>query len=65
MQRAQIKPGESVPNASIDDQEVATAKSQKGKEQKGGRKASLTIEHIDIIKDDFWHHRPWLLPHPS
>lgn len=25
------------------------------------RKAQVVVEHVDIIKDDFWQRRPWLL----
>lgn len=24
-------------------------------------KARITVQHVDIIKDEFWHRRPWLL----
>jgi tRNA(His) guanylyltransferase len=24
-------------------------------------KARITVQHVDIIKDEFWERRPWLL----
>lgn len=32
-----------------------------GKEGKKRRKAGIAIEHVDVIKDDFWGERPWIL----
>ncbi|TDZ40218.1 tRNA(His) guanylyltransferase [Colletotrichum spinosum] len=40
---------------------VQQSKSQAEKEKKKRRKACVVIEHLDIIKDDFWDRRPWLL----
>ncbi|KAH9230002.1 hypothetical protein K456DRAFT_526000 [Colletotrichum gloeosporioides 23] len=37
------------------------SKSQAEKEKKKRNKARVVIEHLDIIKDDFWDRRPWLL----
>jgi tRNA(His) guanylyltransferase len=31
------------------------------KQRKAKTKAGIAIEHIDIIKDDFWNSRPWIL----
>ena len=31
------------------------------KEQRRRAKANFTVQHVDIIKDDFWDGRPWLL----
>ena len=31
------------------------------KERKTRAKASIAIEHVDIIKDEFWELRPWIL----
>ncbi|KAL0935233.1 tRNA guanylyltransferase, partial [Colletotrichum truncatum] len=36
-------------------------KSQAEKEKKKRAKARVVIEHLDIIKDEFWDRRPWLL----
>lgn len=40
---------------------VQQSKSQAEKDKKRRQKAPIVIEHLDIIKDDFWDRRPWLL----
>ncbi|KAF5610289.1 tRNA(His) guanylyltransferase [Fusarium subglutinans] len=40
---------------------VEQSKSQKKKDKKSRNKARVVVEHMDIIKDDFWNQRPWLL----
>lgn len=40
---------------------VQQSKTQAEKEKKLRNKAQVTIHHLDIIKDDFWDSRPWLL----
>jgi tRNA(His) guanylyltransferase len=40
---------------------VQQSKSQKEKDKKSRAKARVVVEHLDIIKDDFWDRRPWLL----
>ena len=40
---------------------VSQSKSQAEKDKKNRAKARIVIEHLDIIKDDFWDRRPWLL----
>ncbi|MCJ1297275.1 tRNA-His guanylyltransferase [Hypocenomyce scalaris] len=37
------------------------SKSQRVKEQKRRVKANFAVKHLDIISDDFWDDRPWLL----
>ncbi|KAL7272281.1 tRNA-His guanylyltransferase [Rhizina undulata] len=37
------------------------SKSQVIMEAKRIRKARVVVEHVDIIKDDFWNERPWIL----
>lgn len=37
------------------------SKSQSEKEKKKRAKAKVVTEHLDIIKDDFWERRPWIL----
>ncbi|KAH8596579.1 tRNAHis guanylyltransferase-like protein Thg1 [Bisporella sp. PMI_857] len=37
------------------------SKTQEEKEKKLRRKARVTVQHLDIIKDEFWDRRPWLL----
>lgn len=34
---------------------------QKDKERKKRSRAQILIEHVDIIKDEFWERRPWIL----
>ncbi|KAF5024173.1 hypothetical protein F66182_3762 [Fusarium sp. NRRL 66182] len=40
---------------------VQQSKSQTEKDKKSRAKARVVVEHLDIIKDDFWDRRPWLL----
>lgn len=42
-------------------EESELSKTQKDKERKRRVKASIKTEHTDIIKDEFWDQRPWLL----
>lgn len=42
-------------------QPVAQSKTQAEKDKKKRQKARVLVEHLDIIKDDFWDRRPWLL----
>ncbi|KAH6148141.1 hypothetical protein HBI68_192890 [Parastagonospora nodorum] len=37
------------------------SRTQRDKERKKRSKAKILIEHVDIIKDEFWEKRPWLL----
>ncbi|KAF2435585.1 tRNAHis guanylyltransferase [Tothia fuscella] len=37
------------------------SKTAQEKEKKSKRKAGVKAEHIDIIKDEFWQRRPWIL----
>jgi tRNA(His) guanylyltransferase len=37
------------------------SKTQAENNRKKRAKARVTVEHMDIIKDDFWDRRPWLL----
>lgn len=38
-----------------------TSKTQTVKDRKTKGKARITVQHVDIIKDEFWDRRPWLL----
>ncbi|MCJ1296492.1 tRNA-His guanylyltransferase [Xylographa carneopallida] len=38
-----------------------TSKTQQEKEKRKRAKTSILIEHPDLIKDDFWQRRPWLM----
>jgi tRNA(His) guanylyltransferase len=40
---------------------VQQSKSQEESDKKKRAKARILVEHLDIIKDDFWDRRPWLL----
>lgn len=37
------------------------SRTQKEKERKKRSKAKVLCEHVDLIKDEFWEKRPWLL----
>ncbi|KAL4997874.1 Thg1 C terminal domain-containing protein [Aspergillus recurvatus] len=37
------------------------SKTQQEKLRKLRRKAQVVVEHLDIIKDEFWERRPWIL----
>jgi tRNA(His) guanylyltransferase len=37
------------------------SRTQMENDRKKRAKARIVVEHLDIIKDDFWHRRPWLL----
>jgi tRNA(His) guanylyltransferase len=40
---------------------VQQSKSQAEKDKKRRAKARVVVEHLDIIKDEFWDRRPWIL----
>ncbi|ODA76130.1 hypothetical protein RJ55_08413 [Drechmeria coniospora] len=40
---------------------IEESKSRADKERKRRTKARVVVEHLDIIKDDFWNRRPWIL----
>jgi tRNA(His) guanylyltransferase len=40
---------------------IKQSKTQAEKDKKSRAKARILVEHIDIIKDDFWDRRPWIL----
>ncbi|KOS47868.1 hypothetical protein ACN38_g1172 [Penicillium nordicum] len=41
--------------------EFQQSRSQQDKTRKLRRKAQVVIDHVDIIKDEFWEKRPWIL----
>ncbi|KAJ5247094.1 hypothetical protein N7468_002077, partial [Penicillium chermesinum] len=41
--------------------EPKQSRSQQDKLRKLRRKARVVVDHVDIIKDDFWERRPWIL----
>ncbi|TVY43460.1 tRNA(His) guanylyltransferase, partial [Lachnellula subtilissima] len=42
-------------------EQLELSKTQEEKDRKRRAKAIITIQHVDIIKDEFWERRPWLL----
>lgn len=46
------------PNTAIEPQ---LSKTQEEKARKARQKAQVVVEHLDIIKDEFWRKRPWIL----
>ncbi|KAH8783802.1 tRNAHis guanylyltransferase-like protein Thg1 [Hyaloscypha finlandica] len=42
-------------------EQVALSKTQEENDKKRRAKARITVQHVDIIKDEFWERRPWLL----
>ncbi|KAH9893033.1 tRNAHis guanylyltransferase [Xylariomycetidae sp. FL2044] len=40
---------------------VQQSRTQEEKDKKRRMKAKVVVDHLDIIKDDFWDQRPWLL----
>jgi tRNA(His) guanylyltransferase len=41
--------------------ESKASRSQQDKLRKLRRKAQVVVDHVDIIKDEFWERRPWIL----
>ncbi|KAK4227584.1 tRNA guanylyltransferase [Podospora fimiseda] len=58
-----VQPGTHNTAAEVDQQaeQVQQSKNQAEKDKKSRAKAQVVIEHLDIIKDEFWDQRPWLL----
>jgi tRNA(His) guanylyltransferase len=42
-------------------EQTELSKTQEEKDRKRRAKARITVQHVDIIKDEFWERRPWLL----
>jgi tRNA(His) guanylyltransferase len=40
---------------------IRQSKTQAEKDKKTRARARVVVEHLDIIKDDFWDRRPWIL----
>lgn len=45
--------------APMDESKISRA--QQDKLRKLRRKAQVVVDHVDIIKDEFWERRPWIL----
>ncbi|KAL2125136.1 hypothetical protein VTJ04DRAFT_1501 [Mycothermus thermophilus] len=58
-----VEPGSHNTVAEVENQAepVEQSKTQNEKDRKRRAKARIVVEHLDIIKDDFWDRRPWLL----
>ncbi|KAF7863894.1 hypothetical protein EAF04_006859 [Stromatinia cepivora] len=60
-----VEPG--APTETIDENSEKTieqkelSKTQEEKDRKRRAKARITVQHVDVIKDEFWQRRPWLL----
>ncbi|KXX80166.1 tRNA(His) guanylyltransferase [Madurella mycetomatis] len=58
-----VEPGSH--NAAVEADNVAEpvqqSRTQSENDQKRRAKARIVVEHLDIIKDDFWDRRPWLM----
>jgi len=42
-------------------EQIELSRTQEEKDRKRRAKARITVQHLDIIKDEFWERRPWLL----
>ncbi|KAL1838112.1 hypothetical protein VTJ49DRAFT_3017 [Mycothermus thermophilus] len=58
-----VEPGTHNTAAEVDTlaEPVEPSKTQSEKDRKRRAKARIVVEHLDIIKDEFWDRRPWLL----
>ena len=46
---------------SVGYEEQVVSKSQQEKVRKAKQKAKVVVLHCDVIKDEFWERRPWIL----
>ena len=58
-----MEPGSDKVGGTIDDisETVTQSKTQAENDKKRRAKARIVVEHLDVIKDEFWDSRPWLL----
>lgn len=42
-------------------EQIKLSKTQEENDKKRRAKARITVQHLDVIKDEFWERRPWLL----
>ncbi|KAI1448612.1 tRNA guanylyltransferase [Annulohypoxylon stygium] len=58
-----VEPGSHDVANSVDQlgEPVQQSKTQEDNNRKRRAKARVLVDHVDIIKDDFWDRRPWLL----
>ncbi|KAI9719397.1 MAG: hypothetical protein M1812_003468 [Candelaria pacifica] len=59
--RIQTEDAEQQEDTDQDGAEAEKSKTQQEKERKRRAKARITVQHVDIIRDEFWERRPWLL----
>jgi tRNA(His) guanylyltransferase len=45
----------------VEVEQSETSKTQEEKDRKMKAKVRITVQHVDIIRDEFWDRRPWLL----
>jgi len=50
-----------IDETALDAGQPDVSRTQVEKARKQRSRAEITVEHVDIIKDDFWERRPWLL----
>ena len=50
-----------MPEAEAQSDDAALSRTQADRDRRKRGKACVVVEHVDIIKDDFWDRRPWLL----
>ena len=43
----------------VEQQQISRTQAEKDRKKRA--KAKIVVQHVDIIKDDFWVRRPWLL----
>ena len=55
--------GETVSTSELQSSAIpeSVSKTQQEKLRKAKAKATVVVSHMDIIKDDFWNQRPWIL----
>ncbi|KAK8000359.1 hypothetical protein PG990_012959 [Apiospora arundinis] len=58
-----VEPGSDKVGETIDDlaEPITQSKTQAENDKKRRAKARIVVEHLDVIKDEFWDRRPWLL----
>ncbi|KAK6820978.1 Thg1 C terminal domain-containing protein [Apiospora arundinis] len=58
-----VEPGSDKVAETIDDlaEPITQSKTQAENDKKRRAKARIVVEHLDVIKDEFWDRRPWLL----
>ncbi|KZZ93787.1 tRNA(His) guanylyltransferase [Moelleriella libera RCEF 2490] len=58
-----VEPGSPLMTQHLDDlaESRQQSKTQAEKDKKKRAKARVVVEHLDIIKDEFWERRPWIL----